>query len=105
VREGYEEFAAIGDRGYREGLALQPAEILYQQDRLDEAQQLIDQIRAGPSPDLVGLPLQTEAKLLARGSQFGTTRQIGDRAEALLTPTSAPLDKADVLASDHEIEQ
>jgi hypothetical protein len=41
---------AVGDRGYLVDLAFNHAEILYRQGCLDEAQRLIDEIWADPSP-------------------------------------------------------
>jgi predicted ATPase/DNA-binding SARP family transcriptional activator len=105
VREGYEAFQVIGDRGYREGLAFQLAEILFQQGRLDEAQQLIDEIWADPSSDLIGFPRLTEAKLLARRGQFPEARQLVGEAEAFLTATSDPLLQAEVLETKADVER
>ena len=105
VREGYEAFRVIGDRGYREGLAFRLAEILFQQGRLDEAQQLIDEIWADPSPDLIGFPRLTEAKLLARRGQFPEARQLVGEAEAFLTATSDLLLQAEVLETKADVER
>jgi tetratricopeptide (TPR) repeat protein len=106
VREGYEACRAMRDRGFLEVLGLDLAEILYQQGRLDEAQQLIDELWAEPSPDLPGLPrlTRTQAKLLARRGQFRAARQLVDEAQALLTPASAPLMQADMLETRAEVD-
>jgi predicted ATPase/DNA-binding SARP family transcriptional activator len=107
VREGYDACRAMRDRGFLEFLALDLAEILYQQGRLDEAQQLIDELWAEPSPDLPGLPrlARTQAKLLARRGQFRAARQLVDEAQSLLTPASAPLMQADVLETRAEVDR
>jgi hypothetical protein len=93
------------DRGFLEILGLDLAEILYQQGRLDEAQQLIDELWAEPSPDLPAVPRLTEAKLLARRGQLRAARQLVDEAQARLTPASAPLVHADVLETRAEIDR
>jgi predicted ATPase/DNA-binding SARP family transcriptional activator len=105
VREGYEACRAIRDRGFLEILALDLAEILYQQGRLDEAQQLIDELWAEPSLNLPGLPRLTEAKLLARRGQFRAARQLVDEAQARLTPASPPLMHAYVHETRAEVDR
>jgi predicted ATPase/DNA-binding SARP family transcriptional activator len=105
VREGYEACRAMRDREFLEILGLQLAEILYQQGRLDEAQQLIDELWAEPSPDLADFRRLTEAKLLARRGQFRAARQLVDEAQAQLTPASAPLMQADVLETRAEVDR
>jgi predicted ATPase/DNA-binding SARP family transcriptional activator len=105
VREGYEACRAMRDRGFLEILGLDLAEILYQQGRLDEAQQLTDELWAEPSPDLPGLPRLTEAKLLARRGQFRAARQLVEETQALLTPASAPLMQAHVLETRAEVDR
>jgi hypothetical protein len=78
---------------------------LYQQGRLDEAQQLIDELWAEPSLNLPGLPRLTEAKLLGRRGQFRAARQLVDEAQARLTPTSPPLMHAHVHETRAEVDR
>lgn len=108
AREGYEAFRAMGERGgYVIDLAGLLASALYEQGRFDEAQQLIDGVKAEPSrssPRLSGTWL-TEAKLLARGGQLAAARQLVGEIEALLSPTLAAMDQADVLKTRAEVER
>ena len=88
----------MGERGgYVVDLAVLLADALYEQGRFDEAQQLIDEVNAEPSSATVFSTRLTEAKLLARRGQFAVARQLVGQAEALLSPTSAPMTQADVL--------
>jgi tetratricopeptide (TPR) repeat protein len=106
AREGYEAFRAMGERGlYVVDLAVLLADALYEQGRFDEAQQLIDQANAEPSPASVNITQLTEAKLLARRGQSAAARQLVSHAEALLSPTSAPLVRADMLRARAEVER
>ena len=50
VREGYQAFRAMGERGYLGNLAVLLAETLYAQGRFDEAQQMIEQGPGRPVP-------------------------------------------------------
>jgi predicted ATPase/DNA-binding SARP family transcriptional activator len=105
-RKGYEAFRAMGERGgYVVDLAVLLADALYEQGRFDEAQQLIEQANAEPSPATVSSTRLTQAKLLARSGQFAAARQLVSQAEALLSPTSAPLIRADVLQARAEVER
>ena len=51
LREAYAALRAMGERRYLIDISVQLAEALYAQDRLDEAQQMIDEARAGAMPD------------------------------------------------------
>jgi tetratricopeptide (TPR) repeat protein len=86
ARQGYEAFRAMGERGvYVVDLAGLLADALYVQGRFDEAQQLIDQADAEPSPTSVSSTRLTKAKLLARRGRFAAARQLVGQAEALKT--------------------
>ena len=79
TREGYEAWRAMGERGgYVVDLADLLAEALYAQGRFDEAQQMIDEARAGPSAFTISSTslTVTEAKLLARRGHFSAARQL-----------------------------
>ena len=83
-REGYEAFRAMGERGYLEQLGGLLAEALYAQDRLDEAEQMIEEAEttAGPSQNEAWvLWWSAKAKVLARRGQFAAARQLIAEAE------------------------
>ena len=106
AREGYQAFRALGERGgYVADLAVLLADALYEQGRFDEARQLIHQANAEPSPATVSSTRLTEAKLLARRSQFGAARQLVGQAAALLSPTSTPMQQAEILLARAEVER
>ena len=104
--KGYQAFRAMGDRGgLVADLAVLLADALYDQGRLDEAQQMIDEVNAEPSPATVSASWLTQAKLLARRGQFDAARRLADQGQAQLSPTSAPLDQAKVLEAKAEVER
>ena len=106
ARKGYEACRALGERGeYLVDLAVLLANALYDQGRFDEAQQLIDEASADPSPDKIGATWLTEAKLLARRGQFAAARQLLGQAVAPMSPASWPLAQAEVLESRAEVER
>ena len=106
ARDGYQAFRAMGDRGgLVADLPVLLADALYAQGRFDEAWQMIDQAYAEPSPATIGAPWLTKAKLLARRGQFAAARRLVGQAEALLSPTSAPLEQADVIEAKAEVER
>jgi tetratricopeptide (TPR) repeat protein len=106
AREGYQAFRALGERGgYVADLAVLLADALYEQGRFDEAQQLIHQANAEPSPATVSSTRLTEAKLLARRSEFAAARQLVGQAAALLSPTSTPMQQAEILLARAEVER
>jgi tetratricopeptide (TPR) repeat protein len=68
LREGYEAFRAMGERGYFTSVATLLAKALYEQSRLDEAQQMIEEAKAAAGPDDLDTDVYwqtTRAKLLA----------------------------------------
>ena len=106
ARQGYEACRALGQRGsYPVDLAVLLADALYDQGRFDEAQQLIEEASADPSPDKIGATWLTEAKLLARRGQFAAARQLLGQAVAPMAPASSPLAQAEVLESRAEVER
>ena len=83
-REGYEAFRAMGERGYLGHLAGLLAEALYAQDRLDEAQQMIEEAEttAVSSQNHVWVLWRSvKAKVLARRGQFAAAMQLIAEAE------------------------
>ncbi len=105
ARQGLEAFRAMGHRGeYVVDLAVLLADAVYEQGRFDEAQQLIDEAKAEPSPGGFS-PLLTEAKLLARRGQFAAARGLVGQAEVLLAYPSSALMRADVLKARAEVER
>lgn len=106
ARQGIEAWRAMGQRGgYVVDLTALLVDALYEQGRFNEAQQLIDEANAEPSSATVFSTWLTEAKLLARRGQFAVARQLVGQAEALLSPMSAPMTRADVLKTRAEVER
>jgi ATP/maltotriose-dependent transcriptional regulator MalT len=106
LREGYEAFRAMGERGYLSTIASMLAEALYVQGRLDEAQQMIEEAQAAASPDDIDSQARwraTRAKLLARRGQFPAARRLVSEAAALVSPTSWAVLKAQVLVAKAEV--
>jgi tetratricopeptide (TPR) repeat protein len=107
-REGHEPFCAMCERGHRTGLASRLAEALYQQGRLEEAQQMTEEAEAiGPpdDADTQALWRATRAKLLARHRQFPAARQLIAEAQALISPTVWMRLKAHLLVAEAEVNQ
>jgi tetratricopeptide (TPR) repeat protein len=108
LREGYEAFRAMGERGASGYLAALLAEALYAQGRLDEAQQMTEEAQAAAAPDDIDPHAQwlaTRAKLLARRGQFRAARRLADEAQALIAPTSWARHKAQTLAAKAEVDR
>jgi predicted ATPase len=104
-RAGLEVFRSMGHGGgWVVSLACLLADALYDQGRFDDAQQMLDQARAASHPDMLDATWLTQAKLLARRGQFTAARRHAGQAEALLSPASMPLERADVLEAKAEIE-
>ncbi len=104
ARQGIEEFRAMGERRLVVDLIGLLAHALYEQGRFDEAQQLIDEADTGPRATVYSTRL-TEAKLLARRGQFAAARKLVGQAEALLSPTSVRMPRADALKARAEVER
>ena len=106
ARAGYEACQAVGERGqYLVGLAVLLADALYEQGRLDEARQLIDQVNVEPPSARRGSAWLIEAKLLARRGQFAAARQLIGRAEAIPSWTTGPIGQTDALQARAEVER
>jgi predicted ATPase/DNA-binding SARP family transcriptional activator len=90
LREGYEAFGTMGERGYRANIAILLAEALYAQGRFDAAQQMTGEAQALTLPDNLSPEVRERtiaAKLLAVRGQFAAALRLADEAEALVTPS------------------
>ena len=108
LREGYEAFRAMGERGYLSSVAGSLAGALYAQGRLDEAQQLTEEAQAATIPGDIDAQARwrvTRARLLARGGHFPAARTLLDEAAALVLPTSWAVLQAQILMAKAEVDQ
>jgi class 3 adenylate cyclase/tetratricopeptide (TPR) repeat protein len=108
LREAYETFRAMGERGYLSTLAGYLAEALYAQGRLDEAQQMTEEAQAAASPadlDAQARWRAARAKVLARSRQFPAARALLDEAEALVSPTSWAALQGEILMARAEVDR
>jgi hypothetical protein len=103
ARKGYEAYRSIGQRSGALDLACLVADALYDQDRYDEAQQVIDEANTDSPPDRNMEIDLTQAKLLARRSQFAAARQLVAEKEASVS--EAPLEQAEVLEARAEVDR
>ena len=104
AKDGYQAFRAMGKGGLlMDGLAGQIAEALYAQGRFDEAR-TASQAQTGPGSIRYNKRL-TEAKLLARDSQFTQARQVLSEVAASNSPIPSPLDQAYLLEARAEVER
>jgi predicted ATPase/class 3 adenylate cyclase len=106
LREGYEAFQAMGERGFLSTITGMLAEAVYLQGRLDEAQRLTEEAEALAVSDDIDAQTQwrtTRAKLLARRGQFPAARRLADEAMALVSPTSWALNQAEALMATAEV--
>ena len=108
LREGYEAFRAMGERGYLSSVAGWLAEALYAQGRLDEAQKLTEEAQAAATPGDIDAQARwrvTRARLLARGGHFPAARILLDEAAALVSPTSWAVLQAQILMAKAEVDR
>jgi predicted ATPase/DNA-binding SARP family transcriptional activator len=87
LREGYEAFRAMGERGFRATIASLLAEAAYAQGRFDQALRLTDEAEALAGADDIdtqGRWRATRAKLLARDGQFPAAVRLAEEAVALV---------------------
>lgn len=106
LREAYEAFHAMGERGFLSSLADRLAEALYAQGRLDEAQQPTEEAQAATMPGDIDAQARwraTRAKLLARSGQFPAAQTLLDEAAALVSPTSWAVLQAEILMARAEV--
>jgi tetratricopeptide (TPR) repeat protein len=108
LREGYEIFRGIGERGYLGTVTGELAEALYAQGRLNEAQEMIDQARETSTPHDIDAQVRWRAvgaKLLARNGQFSAARQLVSEADQLASPTSWAALQAEILLATAEVDR
>jgi predicted ATPase/class 3 adenylate cyclase len=108
LREGYEAFRAMGERGYLSSVAGWLAGAVYAQGRLDEAQQMTEEAQAATVPGDIDAQVWwrvTRARLLARGGHFPAARTLLDEAAALVSPTSWATFQAQILMAKAEVDQ
>ncbi len=107
LREGCEELATMGERGYLSGIAALLAETLYRQGRWDEAQRATDQAEDAAAADdpLRAQWRMTRAKLLARGGESTAAEGLLDEAEALISPTAYTAELGEVLLARAEVQR
>jgi ATP/maltotriose-dependent transcriptional regulator MalT len=82
------------------------AEAVYAQGRLDEAEQLTEEVNALAGAgdfDTQARWRATRAKILARRGQHAAARQLADEAETLVAPTSWTALQAEVLEAKAEV--
>ena len=108
LREAYEAYRAIGERGYMSTVLGFLAEALYTQGRLGEARQMTEEAQAAAAPADIDAQARwraARAKVLARAGQFPAAQTLLDEAEALVSPTCwAPL-QAGILMARAEVDR
>jgi tetratricopeptide (TPR) repeat protein len=108
LREAFEAFRAMGERGYLSTVAGSLAEALYAQGRLDEAQHMTEEGQAAAAPGDVDAQARwraVRAKVLARVGQFPAARALLDEAAALVSPTSWTALQAEILLARAEVDR
>jgi class 3 adenylate cyclase/tetratricopeptide (TPR) repeat protein len=108
LRQAYQAFCVMGDRGYLSTVAGGLAEALYAQGRLGEAQQLTEEAQAAAASDDIDPQARwraVRAKVLARGGQFPAARALLDEAEALVSPTCWAALQAQILMARAEVDR
>jgi len=108
LREAYEAFRAMGERGYLSSLAGLLAEALYAQGRLHQAQQMTEEAQAAAGPADIDAQARwraARAKVLACSGQFPAARVLLDEAEALVSPTSWAALQAEIVMARAEVDR
>jgi predicted ATPase/class 3 adenylate cyclase len=108
LREGYQAFRAMGERGYPVPIAAHLAEALYVQGRFDEALQMTQEVQAAAALDVPENQIRwraTRAKLLARRGQSSVAHQLIAEAETLVSRTSNVLLTAEILVAKAEVDR
>jgi tetratricopeptide (TPR) repeat protein len=108
LREAYEAYIAMGDRGFRSTIAGKLAEALYALGRFDEAQQITEEAQAAATPDDIDAHARwriARAKVLARRGEFPAARTLLDEATALLSPTAWAVLQAETLQAKAEVDR
>jgi class 3 adenylate cyclase/tetratricopeptide (TPR) repeat protein len=108
LREAYQTYRAMGERGFSRSVAGWLAEALYAQGRLGEAQQMTEEGQAAAAPDDIDAQARwraVRAKVLAQAGQFSAARALLDEAEALVSPTSWAALQAGILLARAEVDR
>jgi len=107
LREAFEAYRAMGERGFSSSVAGWLAEALYAQGRLGEAQQMTQEGQAAASDDIDAQARwrAVRAKVLARAGQFPAAQALLDTAAALVSPTSWATLQAQILLARAEVDQ
>lgn len=106
LREGFDAFRAMGERGYLGTIAGVLAEALYVQGRLGDAQHVTEQaeaLAAGDDFDAQARWRAARAKLLARRGDYPTALTLAEDAVALSAPTSWAVLQAEMLMAKAEV--
>jgi class 3 adenylate cyclase/tetratricopeptide (TPR) repeat protein len=106
LREGFDAFHAMGERGYLGTICGALAEALYAQGRLGDAQQATEQAEAlavGDDFDAQARWRAARAKLLARRGDFPAALALVEEAVALSSPTSWAVLQAEMLMAKAEV--
>src|SRR5262245_13514967 len=106
LREARAALRAMSERRYLVAVTTGLAGALYAQGRFDEAQQMAGEAQAADVPDADAWSgaLNLRAMLLARRGRFPAARRLLAEAEALITPASSPLTRAEVLMAKAEVD-
>jgi len=108
LRDAYEAFHAIGERGILSSVAGRLAEALCAQGRLEEAQQMTEEAQAAAPPGDIEAQARwraARAKLVARGGRFPAARTLLDEAAALVSATSWAVLQAEILMAKAEVDR
>jgi predicted ATPase/DNA-binding SARP family transcriptional activator len=106
LREGYEAFRAMGERGDRATIATLLAEAVYAQGRFDEALRLTEEAEAFAGAGDFEAQARwraTRAKLLARRGQFGAAAGLAEEAVALIPAAVDAPERAEFLVAQAEV--
>jgi ATP/maltotriose-dependent transcriptional regulator MalT len=107
LREAYETYRAMGERGYLSTVAGWLAEVLYAQGRLGEARQMTEEAQAAAGSADIDAQARwraVRAKVLARARQFPGAHTLLDQAEALVSPTRWAALQAQILMARAEVD-
>jgi predicted ATPase/DNA-binding SARP family transcriptional activator len=107
LREAHVALRAMSERRYLVTVTTRLAEALYAQGRFDGAQQMAGQAQAADVPDADAWSgaLNLRAMLLARRGQFPAARRLLAETEALITPASSAVTRAEVLIAKAEVDR
>ena len=106
LREGYEIFREMGERGIFSTLAAVLGEVVYRQGRYDEAERLSVESEEATAPDDVSSLVEwrtVRAKVLARRGEFELAEELSAEAVELVEKTDFLNLHADVLLDRAEV--